>query len=125
MWGYKSSLKLLVAAGAECKLATNKSETAKDIASRYGHEDCVQFLECTEAKSILKKAINAAKDTLLDSERITGKWNKEDKSKVTALCNEKMDWVDRDIDYTKEEISSQLTDFEERYQPHLTKLDPL
>ena len=32
-----------------------------------------------EAKYVLNEAVQAAKNTLLDSELIAGKWNKEDK----------------------------------------------
>ena len=67
----------------------------------------------------------AARRTLSDSEKIAGKWNKEDRSKVTALCNEKMDWLERkQKESTFEEIQQQNRDFEQRMEPFLAKLTP-
>ena len=44
---------------------------------------------------------------------------------MTALCNEKTDWLERSLTASKEDILSQQQDFEERYKHHLIKLEPI
>ena len=48
-------------------------------------------------------------------------------SKVTALCNEKTDWLQRSIEAqsSKESILLQVEDFKQRFDPYFGKLDPL
>lgn len=71
-----------------------------------------------------KNAISSARTTLTNSEKVSGKWNKDDKSKVTALCNEKSDWLDkRPIkEMYLEDIEQQKEEFEQRMEPFLDKL---
>ena len=44
-------------------------------------------------------------------------------SKVTSLCNEKTEWLDKNLEANESEIIEQIEDFNERYQTHLSKLD--
>lgn len=46
-------------------------------------------------------------------------------SKVTALCNEKSDWLEQNADSPLAKIVEHRRDFEERIQPHMAKLMPL
>ena len=48
-------------------------------------------------------------------------------SKVTGLCNEKTDWLQRSIEAqsSKESILLQVEDFKQRFDPYFGKLDPL
>ena len=43
-WGHLSCLSALADAGADCFLLTRHKETPKATALRYGHPQCVQFL---------------------------------------------------------------------------------
>lgn len=72
----------------------------------------------------LKHAINEFRATLSNGEKISGKWNKDDKSKVTSLCNEKMDWLEKrgTKDTSVEDICQQQQDFKQRIEPFLGKL---
>ena len=45
-------------------------------------------------------------------------------SKVTALCNEKSDWLQYNVDSPLTKILEQKRDFEERIQPYMAKLAP-
>lgn len=47
MWGHVECIKVLVEAGADYNVKTRHKETAKDIAIRYGQDQCVTYLECT------------------------------------------------------------------------------
>jgi hypothetical protein len=48
---------------------------------------------------------------------------KDDKQKVTALCNEKTAWLEHNGEATLSSIEEQMANFSERYQPHLNKLN--
>ncbi|XP_011403387.1 PREDICTED: ankyrin repeat domain-containing protein 45-like [Amphimedon queenslandica] len=127
MWGKRDCLEALIEAGADINAVTKYNETPKDSAARYGHKECVDLFESTEARTILRDAITQARDLLSNPERILGKWNKDDKSKVTGLCNEKTDWLQRSIEAqsSKESILLQVEDFKQRFDPYFGKLDPL
>lgn len=43
-WGQEGCLALLADRGAECFYLTHYKETPKDMALRYGHPQCVDFL---------------------------------------------------------------------------------
>ena len=72
----------------------------------------------------LKRAVNDVRATLSNGERISGKWNKDDKSKVTSLCNEKTDWLEKRgvTDTSVEDICQQKEDFKQRIEPFMGKL---
>ena len=44
-WGQLTCLQLLGSKGADCFAITRHKETPKAIAQRYGHLECVQFLD--------------------------------------------------------------------------------
>ena len=61
--------------------------------------------------------------TLAETEKISGKWNKDDKLKVTALCNEKSDWLNKvRRESTLDEVKQQIEDFEQKMEPYIAKL---
>ena len=83
------------------------------MTARYSAEGCKK----------LKRAVNARRMTLTETEKISGKWNKEDKSKITMICNEKSDWLNkRRRDSTIEEVQQQIEDFEQKMEPYISKL---
>lgn len=114
-WGQLNAVKSLVAGGSDHSLRNQYSETARDMAQRYGKLECVVYLdrsgkyiwrlfdvyylvllvEClvswfticvtVEARSKLVLAIAQAKATLTDPEKITGKWNKDDKVSLVNM----------------------------------------
>ena len=45
-------------------------------------------------------------------------------TKVTAACNEKLEWLEKMPDATLAEIEEQRSDFCQRMEPHLAKLAP-
>ena len=67
--------------------------------------------------------VNTRRATLTETDKITGKWNKEDKSKVTAICNEKSDWLNKKRrDSTLDDVQQQIEDFEQKMEPYIAKL---
>ena len=78
----------------------------------------------TDSRHRLTQAVKLARETLGNSEKISGKWNKDDRSKVNSLCNDKTDWLQYNGDATNETFQQQLSDFEARFEPYLTKLTP-
>lgn len=76
------------------------------------------------ARKGLQQLIQSARDILSDSERISGKWVKDDRQKVTLLCNEKTAWLEHNLEATLTSIEEQVANFNERFQPHLAKLTP-
>lgn len=120
MWGRLACLKELVALGAPHDTKTRHGETAKDLAVRYNHTDCAEFMDRVNARATLRAAVIGMRDILGDNEKVQGKWNKDDK--VTAGCNEKLEWLDRTPDATLVEIEEQRHEFCQRMEPHLAKL---
>lgn len=84
----------------------------------------MDYLDCVDARFQLSEAVRGARETLADTERISGKWNKDDKSKVTALCNEKSNWLDGHPQALLAEVEDQKRDFDQRMEPYLSKLKP-
>ncbi len=78
----------------------------------------------TDSKCKLSQAVKTAKNTLGDSEKISGKWNKDDRSKVNGLCNETNDWLQYNQDAHSSAVQQQITDFEAHFEPYLAKLTP-
>ncbi len=78
----------------------------------------------TESRHKLSQAVKVAKETLGNSEKISGKWNKDDRSKVNSLCNDKTDWLQYNQDATNDSLQQQLSDFKLHFEPYLTKLTP-
>lgn len=76
------------------------------------------------ARKGLQALIQSAREILGDSERISGKWVKDDRQKVTTLCNEKTAWLEHNQDVPLPNIREQVADFEQRFEPHLAKLAP-
>ena len=76
------------------------------------------------ARGALTTLIQSAREILGDSERISGKWVKDDKQKVTALCNEKTAWLEHNMEANLNSIQEQVLNFEQRFQPHLAKITP-
>ena len=97
VWGQLECMKLLVTAGADYKLQTRHGETVRELACRYGNTECVAYIDnigllkiissfseptrlsSTEARKELHQCISRAKEMLADTEKISGKWNKDDK----------------------------------------------
>lgn len=76
------------------------------------------------ARRGLQTLIQSAREILGDSERISGKWVKDDRQKVTTLCNEKTAWLEHNQDAPLINIQEQVANFEQRFEPHLAKLAP-
>ena len=72
----------------------------------------------------LQEQVKETRAIVTDGDKLSGKWNKDDRSKVTALCNETTDWLLHNLpgSSTLSKVLEQKTNFEERLQPYLTKL---
>jgi len=79
----------------------------------------------TDAHSKFSEDVKTAKDVLTDSERISGKWNKDDRNKVNSLCTEKLEWLSQNLEVMASVIIEQHQDFEEKFKPYLAKLTPV
>ncbi len=79
---------------------------------------------CVEACEKLNDEVRDTRSIITDGDRGSGKWNKDDRSKVTALCNETTDWLLHNLPghTTLNKVLEQKTLFQERLQPYLTKL---
>lgn len=99
VWGHLACVRSLVQAGADVTKRTRYNERARDAAARYGHQECVKYLDrigrqtCTltraindfllcpfiEARNALKADIEGIRSVIADADRIAGKWGKDDK----------------------------------------------
>ena len=66
--------------------------------------------------------VNNARQILGDSEKITGRWNKDDRGKVNALCSENIEWLEKNTDASFQQIEEQKEEFKHRLDPYLSKL---
>lgn len=123
VWGHLDCVKALVQAGADIQKRTRHNERARDAAARYGHAKCVAYLEKIEARNALKADIEEIRSVITDADRIAGKWGKEDKSKATAVCNEKATWLDMNPDTSPHAVYEQKHQLNAFIQPLMTKLD--
>ena len=72
-------------------------------------------------KRKLQDAVKEARELVGNS---TGKWNKEDRGKVLALCNEYTEWLEQSKHPSIAQLEQQKDEFQEKFQPYLTKLEP-
>jgi len=71
----------------------------------------------------LKQAVSKVRNALANTDKTTSRWNREDKSKVTGLCNEKSEWLEkRRRDSTLQEVQQQNEDFTAKMEPYVAKL---
>lgn len=75
-----------------------------------------------EMRHQLEQVVNGTRHILGDSEKIAGKWNKDDRSKVNALCNEYSDWLARNREGELESFRQQKENFQQRMEYYLAKL---
>ena len=100
------------------------------VGSHYTLYICFLFMHTTHttrtavARKALLALIQSTKEILGDSERISGKWVKDDRQKVNALCTEKGAWLEHNLEASLSSIEEQVTNFNERFAPHLAKLAP-
>ena len=121
-WGQIDSLKMLVELAADLHAKTVHEERAKEIALRYCQVECVDYLDWAESKQQLLAAIALMRDTMSDPEKVQGRLNREDKSLVTSLCNEKEQWVGATQDATTSDFIEQTTTLGEGLAPIWQKL---
>eukprot|EP00118_Oscarella_pearsei_P028012 m.1554 g.1554 ORF g.1554 m.1554 type:complete len:207 (+) comp7203_c0_seq1:371-991(+) len=124
IWGRLECLTSLVQSGALISVKNRHGETPRDAAARYNQQQCVQLLDQIEARNCLKETIQEIRAILSNADKIAGKWNKEDKAKTTALCNEKSNWLDSQPDASPDEIYNKRDCLQEAMQPILAKLEP-
>lgn len=94
------------------------NRTRYDLNAALCSDVCVKFEETVKETRL----------TLADIDKISGKWNKDDKSKVTVLCSEATEWLLHNFTISTppalHKIHEQMTHFEDRLQPYLAKLTP-
>lgn len=98
-WGQVECLKVLVGSGADIYLQTANKEKACDIARRYDKNEAVDFLEWADAKQQLRNTILAVKETITSADKAKI-FAKNEKLSMTALINEKSNWLEKTPDIT-------------------------
>ncbi|XP_062515788.1 ankyrin repeat domain-containing protein 45-like [Corticium candelabrum] len=124
LWGHLDCVRALVQGGADITKKTRHNERAQDSAARYCHDECVRYLNQIEAWNVLKAYVEELRSVLTDTERIAGKWGKDDKSKTTAACNEKATWLDMNTEASSADVYKQMDLLKTFMQPIMAKLEP-
>ncbi|XP_013413753.1 ankyrin repeat domain-containing protein 45 [Lingula anatina] len=121
-WGRIDVLKLLVDNGADLQQKTVHGERAREVALRYNHAECVDYLDWAEAKVFLQDTIRAMQETLADPEKIQGRLTKDDRNICMNACKEKSDWVDLTVDATTQDFILKKQELDEIFAPIWVKL---
>lgn len=120
-WGQTHILKLLIEANADLSLKNFIGDTPRLIALRYGHMECVDFIDWIVAKTSLETTIKRMQERLSESEK---RPNKEEKNLVINTCNEKLAWIESVSMPTTQDFIVQQELLENTLNPIFAKLNP-
>ena len=125
-WGVVPALRSLVRLGADLTIETVHSETAEDIARRYCQEEALKFFSCLALQKELRGEITYARSIVLNPENFTGKLSKEEKTRITKVCDEKANWLDANYSSTSTvDVTEQRKDFKSKLTTVLDKVQPI
>ena len=125
-WGVVPALRSLVRLGADLNTQTVNSETAEDIARRYGQEEVLKFFSCLALQKEFQEEIAYTRSIVLSPENFTGKLSKEEKTRITKVCDEKTSWLDTNYSSTSiVDVTEQRKDFKSKLSTVLDKVQPI
>ena len=125
-WGVVPALKALVRLGADVTAKTMYGETAEDIAERYKQEEALKLFHCLAFQQKFRKDISYARSIVLTPENFTGKLSKDEKTRITKVCDEKTSWLDtHSITATIGDVTEQRGDFKSKLNTVLDKVQPV
>ncbi|KAK3750261.1 hypothetical protein RRG08_041290 [Elysia crispata] len=123
LWGRIPVVKMLIEHGADLQQRNSHGERAREAAVRYNQEECIDFLDWAEAKSILQEAIRHTLETVTDVDKaVAGRMTKEEKTVTLNMCKEKQEWLDSTEDATTEDFIAQRIAFNDVVGPVVQKL---
>lgn len=122
VWDHRKCIQLLVEVEADLDVKTSNGERARDIAQRYNHIKCAEFLDLSEAKRNLKNLIKETKEILEDPQKLQGRLAKDEKMTALNACTEKQDWLDNTSNPSIGDVQKQLKDLSEALEPIQVKL---
>ncbi|XP_060597770.1 ankyrin repeat domain-containing protein 45-like [Ruditapes philippinarum] len=121
-WGKLDVIKILVEFQCNLQQRNVHNERARETAVRYGHTECVDFLDWAEAKVALLDLVKQTQETVQDPEKVQGRLTKEDKTISLNSCKEKAEWVESNPGATTHDFIEQKELLEEILGPILLKL---
>lgn len=104
-WGKLEILKCLIKQGVNLYAATCNNERAYDVAKRYGHSECAEYLEWTDCRQQLKAMILAMKELMIPEKMKL--LTKDERVSTNALINEKLDWLEKTPDAVTDDLNQQ------------------
>ena len=125
-WGLVPALKALVRLGADLSAKTAYGETAEDIAQRYKQEEALKLFHCLTFQQEFRNEISYARSVVLTPENFTGKLSKDEKTRITKVCDEKTSWLQtHSLSAAIVEVTEQREDFKSKLNTVLDKVQPL
>ncbi|XP_031242774.1 ankyrin repeat domain-containing protein 45 [Mastomys coucha] len=121
-WGRLETLKALVELDVDIEALNFRGEKARDVAARYSQIECVNFLDCADARLILKKIITKSSLIITDPEKGPGKLFKEDKNAILNACRVKSEWLESHPEASISELFEQKQQLEDIVSPILAKM---
>lgn len=123
LWGRVPVVKMLIEHGADLQQRNVHGERPREAAVRYSQDECIDYLDWAEAKSILQEAIRHTIETITDVDKaVAGRMTKEEKTVSLNTCKEKQDWLDNTPDATTEDFIAQRIAFNDVVGPVVQKL---
>ncbi|GFN73507.1 ankyrin repeat domain-containing protein 45 [Plakobranchus ocellatus] len=123
VWGRMPVVKMLIEHGADLRQTNAHGERPREAAIRYNHEECVDFLDWAEAKTLLQEAIKHTQDTIADVDKaVAGRMTKEEKTISLNTAKEKQEWLDSTEDATTQDFIAQRIALMDVVGPVLQKL---
>ncbi|GFR57822.1 ankyrin repeat domain-containing protein 45 [Elysia marginata] len=123
LWGRMPVVKMLIEHGADLQQRNAHGERPREAAVRYCQDECIDFLDWAEAKTILQESIRHTLETVTDADKaVAGRMTKEEKTVTLNMCKEKQEWLDNTEDATTEDFIAQRVAFIDVVGPVVQKL---
>jgi len=103
------------------RLSEEEIEKMVNEAKEYEEQDKV-VRETVQARNKLEGFAYQIRNTINDEEKIGDKIGKQDKDKITEAVNEAIEWLDANLQASKEEYDQKQEDLEKIVNPIFSKL---
>jgi len=103
------------------RLSPEDIERMINDAEKFAEEDA-QLKGKVEARNELESYAYSLKNQLSDKEKLGGKLDEDEQSKIEEVINEKIKWLEENTDASAEDLKAQKKEMEDIVQPIIAKL---
>merc|ERR1711987_23076 len=103
------------------RLSEEDIERMVNDAEKFAEEDA-ELKSKVEARNELESYAYSLKNDLSDKEKLGGKLDEDEQSKIEEVINEKIKWLEENTDASAEDLKAQKKEMEDIVQPIIAKL---